>query len=184
MSNPFHIGFIYRHTEGGHATEGLFGQYDLGIEVGKVSFATVRKAVHKPSGKWYAVKMIYPSKSVGQQESRNKNLIREISIMEKLDHHNVCKLVEVFFQNDNSICTFSLSFAVRIYIQSLYLGLVLELVEGGDLLDHIIKTSGLCKPSLFCPSLTYSDTTFISGNRRTGYHIPNVQCISRKSEQF
>lgn len=70
--------------------------------------------------------MIYPSKSVGQQESRNKNLIREISIMEKLDHHNVCKVVKVFVQNDNSICTFSLLFAVRIYIQSLYLGLVLE----------------------------------------------------------
>lgn len=104
-SNPFRTGFIYRHTAGGQTTEGLFAQYDLGIELGKGSFATVRKAVHKATGKWYAMKMIYPSKSVGQQESRNQNLIREISIMEKLDHHNICKLVEVFFQNDNSICT-------------------------------------------------------------------------------
>ena len=39
-SNPFHIGFIYRHMEGGHATEGLFGQYDPGIELGKGSFVT------------------------------------------------------------------------------------------------------------------------------------------------
>jgi len=106
-SNPFLIGFIYRHTAGGQTTEGLFALYDLGMELGKGSFATVRKAVHKATGKWYAMKMIYPSKSVGQQESRNQNLIREISIMEKLDHHNICKLVEVFFQNDNSICTCS-----------------------------------------------------------------------------
>jgi serine/threonine/tyrosine protein kinase RAD53 len=78
----------------------------VGTELGKGSFATVRKAVHKTTGKWYAVKMIAPGKSVGQQQSRNQNLIREISIMEKLDHRNICKLIEVFFQNDNSICTF------------------------------------------------------------------------------
>jgi len=79
----------------------------MGNELGKGTFATVRKAVHKATGNWYAVKMIYPSKSVGQQHSGNQNLIREISIMEKLDHRNICKLIEVFFQDDNSICTSS-----------------------------------------------------------------------------
>jgi serine/threonine/tyrosine protein kinase RAD53 len=148
------LGFIYRHTAGGQTTEGLFAQYDLGIELGKGSFATVRKAVHKATGRWYAVKMIYPSKSVGQQESRNQNLIREISIMEKLDHHNICKLVEVFFQNDNSICNlpfFSFLLVFAFNPRSFSLGLVLELVEGGDLLDHIMKTSGLCNVLLCHP---------------------------------
>jgi serine/threonine/tyrosine protein kinase RAD53 len=99
----YFIGFIYRHTAGGHPSEGLFAHYDLSTELGKGSFASVRKAVHRATGKWFAVKMIYPSKSVGQQQSRNQTLIREISIMEKLDHRNICRLVEVFFQNDNSI---------------------------------------------------------------------------------
>lgn len=101
---PFWSGFIYRHTAGGRPTDGLFAHYDLGTELGKGSFATVRKAVHKTSGRWFAVKMIHPSKSVGDQQLKNKDaLIREISIMEKLDHRNICKLFEVFVQNDNGI---------------------------------------------------------------------------------
>ncbi|KAF9531599.1 kinase-like domain-containing protein [Crepidotus variabilis] len=117
--------FIYRHTAGGTPTEGLYTNYDLGSELGKGSFAIVRKAVHKSTGVWYAVKMIYPNKSVGQQSSKNDQLVREISIMEKLKHRNICKLFEVFFQADNSI------------------NLVLELIEGGDLLEHILKNEGL-----------------------------------------
>lgn len=67
---------------------------------------------------------------------------------------------------------------------SFLLGLVLELVEGGDLLDHIMKTAGLCKPSFYDLSLTGSNTTPISRNRRTGYHISDVQRISSKSDLF
>lgn len=37
------------------------------------------------------------------QSTRNVAIAREISIMEKLEHPNICKLVEVFFQSDNSI---------------------------------------------------------------------------------
>lgn len=86
-------------------TEGLYAHYDLGIELGKGSFATVRKAIHRATGQWYAVKMIAASKAVrnGGQTSRNSTFAREISIMEKLEHPNICKLVEVFFQEDNSI---------------------------------------------------------------------------------
>jgi len=67
----------------------------MGNELGKGTFATVRKAVHKATGKWYAVKMIYPSKSVGQQHSGNQNLIREISIMEKLDADSIADMIRV-----------------------------------------------------------------------------------------
>ncbi|KAH9485365.1 Serine/threonine-protein kinase cds1 [Psilocybe cubensis] len=121
--------FVYRHLACGMPTEGLYAHYDLGIELGKGSFATVRKAIHRATGQWYAVKMISASKAVrnNTQSSRNSNLAREISIMEKLEHPNICKLVEVFFQDDKSI------------------NLVLEHVEGGDLLEHILKNGGLAE---------------------------------------
>ncbi|KAF8200853.1 CAMK/RAD53 protein kinase [Pholiota molesta] len=115
--------FVYRHTACGSPSHGLYANYDLGIELGKGSFASVKKAIHKYSGTWYAVKMISAAKTVRQSgSSRHATFAREISIMEKLEHRNICKLVEVFFHDDNSI------------------NLVLELVEGGDLLEHILKT--------------------------------------------
>ncbi|KAF8161058.1 kinase-like domain-containing protein [Crassisporium funariophilum] len=124
--------FIYRHTAGGPPTEGLYAFYDLSTELGKGSFATVRKAISRSSGQWYAVKMIQESKNVRQngengRTSRNNTFAREISIMEKLKHPNICELVEVFFQENNDI------------------NLVLELVEGGDLLEYILKNNGLCE---------------------------------------
>ncbi|KAF9566802.1 Pkinase-domain-containing protein [Agrocybe pediades] len=117
--------FIYRHTASGPPTDGLYAHYDVGTELGKGSFATVRKAVHRGTGRFFAVKMIHSSKAVRSsgQSSRSNLFAREISIMEKLEHPNICCLVEVFFQNDDN--------------------LVLELVEGGDLLEHILKTGGL-----------------------------------------
>jgi len=99
---------VYRHTAGGLPTEGLYAHYDLSTELGKGSFATVRKAMSRASGKWYAVKMIQESKNVRNHgdhghTSRNSTFAREISIMEKLKHPNICELVEVFFQANNDI---------------------------------------------------------------------------------
>lgn len=37
----------------------LFNSYDLSIELGKGSFATVYKALHRASGEWVAVKVIH-----------------------------------------------------------------------------------------------------------------------------
>ncbi len=92
--------------------------------------------------------MIHPSKSVGDQQARNKDaLIREISIMEKLDHRNICKLFEVFVQKDNGIsewASFILSHEDPDQFFLSFIDLVLELVEGGDLLEYIVKSDGLC----------------------------------------
>jgi ser/thr/tyr protein kinase RAD53 len=71
---------------------------------------------------------------------------REISIMEKLKHPNICELKEVFFEDNSSISESFLSVAGSPLITIfLVVDLVLELVEGGDLLDHIIKKGGLCE---------------------------------------
>ena len=103
---------MYRHTAGGPPTEGLYAHYDLSTELGKGSFATVRKAMSRATGKWYAVKMIQESKNVRNNgdhaHTRNSTFAREIGVMEKLKHPNICELVEVFFQDNNDI---SMSFS-------------------------------------------------------------------------
>ncbi|GLB37085.1 putative forkhead associated domain containing protein [Lyophyllum shimeji] len=143
--------FIYRHIASGPPTTGLYAFYDLTQELGKGSFATVMKAICRKTGQWFAVKMIQESRNVrspGEQQPqtrpRNELFMREISILEKLKHPNICELKEVFFQeNSNDI------------------NLVLELVEGGDLLDYILKNNGLSEASAqhityqLCDALAY-----------------------------
>jgi len=124
--------FVYRHTAAGPPTTGLYAHYDLSTELGKGSFATVMKAISRATGKWYAVKMIHdksvrsPGEQHHGQNSRRAAFAREISIMENLKHPNICELKEVFYQEDNND-----------------ISLVLELVEGGDLLEHILSRNGL-----------------------------------------
>ncbi|KAI0744311.1 Pkinase-domain-containing protein [Daedaleopsis nitida] len=129
--------FVFRHTACGPPGRGLHKYYDLQHELGKGSFATVMKALHKEEGKWYAVKMIQAHKlrrglshasvnGAQQQPSNDKgnNFAREINILERLQHKNICQLKEVFFE-------------------SYSINLVLEWVPGGDLLDYILKREGL-----------------------------------------
>ncbi|KAH7916616.1 kinase-like domain-containing protein [Hygrophoropsis aurantiaca] len=126
--------FIYRHTAAGPPTGGLHAHYDLGHELGKGSFATVMKAVSRATGQWFAIKMIQENKvrranaTAGEANASNAQkataFAREISILEKLNHPNICQLKEVFFEDAN-------------------INLVLEYVDGGDLLDFILKTNGL-----------------------------------------
>ena len=141
---------MYRHTAGGPPTEGLYAHYDLSTELGKGSFATVRKAMSRATGKWYAVKMIQGSRNVRNHgHTRNSTFAREIGVMEKLKHPNICELVEVFFQDNNDISmSFSTIFTIvstLLHMNHTFTDLVLELVEGGDLLEYILKNEGLCK---------------------------------------
>ncbi|KAI9571653.1 kinase-like domain-containing protein [Boletus coccyginus] len=124
--------FIYRHTAGGPAQGGVHAFYDISHELGKGSFATVMKAISRTTGQWFAIKMIHESKVRRVSANDNKSdgdkaehaFMREIAILEDLDHPNICKLKEVFRDHGN-------------------IDLVLEFVDGGDLLDYILKTSGI-----------------------------------------
>lgn len=137
-------GFVFRHTACGPPTRGLYKYYDLQHELGKGSFATVMKALHREEGKWYAVKMIQANKlrrglssatlNGAQSNDKANNFAREINILERLQHPNICQLKEVFFESYN-------------------INLVLEWVPGGDLLDYILKRGGL--PEAEAQYLTY-----------------------------
>jgi len=115
-------GFVYRHTAAGPPTEGLHAYYDISSELGKGSFATVMKAVSRATGEWFAVKMIHDNKMIkttadgpaaaaaaannnannnNNNAARTNAFAREISILEKLKHPNICQLKEVFFQDGN-----------------------------------------------------------------------------------
>ena len=104
-------GFVFRQATHHERERGLHTFYDLQHELGKGSFATVMKALHKEEGKWYAVKMIQANKlrrglstaSVNGAQSNDKsnNFAREINILEKLQHPNVCQLKEVFYEKYN-----------------------------------------------------------------------------------
>ncbi|KAG5342978.1 hypothetical protein C0989_005927 [Termitomyces sp. Mn162] len=120
--------FIYRHTASGPPTDGLYAFYDLIGELGRGSFAVVMKAVCRKTGEYVAVKMIQDSRSVRSpgEQSNHKRIKQEIKILESLEHPNICELKEVFFQQDSQD-----------------INLVLELIEGGDLLDYILQKGGL-----------------------------------------
>ncbi|KAI0762162.1 Pkinase-domain-containing protein [Trametes elegans] len=144
--------FVYRHLAGGPPSRGLHRFYDLLHELGKGSFATVMKAMHKQDGNYYAVKMIQANKlrkglsnaslNGAQTNDKTSSFAREINILERLQHPNICQLKEVFFE-------------------AYSINLVLEWVPGGDLLDYILKRQGLHEPQAqhltfqICDALAY-----------------------------
>ncbi|KAJ7028545.1 kinase-like domain-containing protein [Mycena alexandri] len=124
----FDYRYIFRDLVSFVPKRPVYQAYDISIELGKGSFATVYKALHIASGEWVAVKVIRETK----RHNTNPNSTapppassREINIMEELQHPNICGLREVFWNPNGSI------------------DLVLELVTGGDLLDFILTRNGL-----------------------------------------
>ncbi|KAJ7879535.1 kinase-like domain-containing protein [Mycena olivaceomarginata] len=111
--------FIFRDLVSSVEKRALFSSYDLSVELGKGSFATVYKALHCASGEWVAVKTKRAGLTAAQASSR------EINVMEHLRHPNICQLREVIWNANGSI------------------DLVLELIKGGDLLDYILRNEGL-----------------------------------------
>ncbi|KAI9455364.1 kinase-like domain-containing protein [Lactarius psammicola] len=132
--------YIYRHLAPLELT-GIHAHYDMAHELGKGSFATVMKAMARETGEWWAVKIIHGNKVRGgnnNNQNQNQNcggnqylqsFAREISILETLDHPNICRLRETFVPEEG---------------HDFYL--VLELVEGGDLLDFILSHDGVSEP--------------------------------------
>ncbi|EKM80931.1 hypothetical protein AGABI1DRAFT_37595 [Agaricus bisporus var. burnettii JB137-S8] len=126
--------FIFRLMSGGDPEDGIHAHYDLTHELGKGSFATVMKAIERRTGEWFAVKIITDKHNRPGDQNRVA-FTREIEIMKKLKHPNICELKEVFYQaNALSICQKTLNFGAD---------LVLELIEGGDLLQYILDRNGL-----------------------------------------
>ncbi|CAM9098341.1 unnamed protein product, partial [Hapterophycus canaliculatus] len=89
--------------------------YDMneGPLLGKGGFGTVQTVVHKESGKKYALKAVELSRV--KDEKSLDFFFREVEVMRKLDHPNICRLHAVYPTVE-------------------HLFMVMDLCEGGDLL--------------------------------------------------
>ena len=85
--------------------------------IGRGTFSEVHLGIKLKNGKQYAIKSIYKSKVI--QSVGNLSLVnQEIAIMRQLNHPNIVRLYEVY-ENQHTI------------------DLVIEYIEGGELLSHI-----------------------------------------------
>jgi len=98
-------------------THSIADVYLFGRELGRGAYSIVYEGLHKQTGRKFAIKQLLKEKIV----DLNKVKDREINIMASVNHPHVVHLEEV-------------------YEDSIYLHLVLELVEGGELFDKIIKS--------------------------------------------
>ena len=94
--------------------EGIHALYDLRSGVlGQGAFAVVKRAVERATGDHYAVKIIDKKKVMSGMAVQ-----REIDILKKIQHNNIVSL-KAFFEDSRSYY------------------LVMDLVEGGDLMDFV-----------------------------------------------
>jgi calcium/calmodulin-dependent protein kinase I len=91
--------------------KGSLDDYIVGDELGRGTYAIVKKATHKQTGTKYAIKMV-------KKSSANVHLDREIAIMKKVKHPHIVPCHDIFEDNR-------------------YLYLVLEFITGGDLFHKI-----------------------------------------------
>ncbi|KAJ4490920.1 Pkinase-domain-containing protein [Lentinula aciculospora] len=141
--------FIFRHSASGKQPEdGFYGLYDSHDQLGRGTFASVVRCLERKTGILWAAKMFSNllttggSGSLGSR-SNEKMVSREISILETLSHPNVCFLKETFITDAGKLI------------------LVLELIEGGDLLEYILSNSGVSEQTTqhiayqLCLALSY-----------------------------
>eukprot|EP00941_MAST-03F_sp_MAST-3F-sp1_P002696 g2696.t1 len=93
--------------------------YKLGRLLGEGNFGKVLLAQHKLSGRRVAMKF-YDKRKYIKDKAMMRQLRREMSLMCRLNHRNVCKLFETFETQR------------RAY-------LVMEFCEGGNLIEHMRK---------------------------------------------
>ena len=94
----------------------MIGSYYIGRTIGAGGIGTVRKGKHVDTNVRYAIK------SVRMDESKIKFIKREIAISRLLFHPNIVRLHDVIYEDFNK----------EVYM-------VMDLVDGVSLLDHIIS---------------------------------------------
>ncbi|KAG6842080.1 hypothetical protein C0991_002734 [Blastosporella zonata] len=137
--------YTYRHTVR-RPSNSLEAKYEVLDQLGKGSYGVVMKACRRGSNELVAVKMIKNGRRIytsRNQISRPRNdlLYREMRILQRLEHENICKLKEGFLRDDCDDIGAYLNFTCSMYmalILFITLALVLELVEGGDLFAYLL----------------------------------------------
>ncbi|KAJ3886995.1 CAMK/RAD53 protein kinase [Lentinula edodes] len=108
--------FIFRHTASGQQQEdGFYGLYDSHDQLGRGTFASVVRCLERKTGILWAAKI----------------------------HPNICFLKETFITEERKLSTALLHHDCCWSSDCLSIVLVLELIEGGDLLEYILSSSGV-----------------------------------------
>ena len=92
--------------------------YKIMEKIGTGSFGRVFKVFHYPSEQLRAMKVV--KKEATKQQDDDKKFLKEIEVLALLDHPNILKILEYFYDDSNY------------YV-------VTELITGGELFDHVQK---------------------------------------------
>ncbi|KAI8904575.1 hypothetical protein DFJ77DRAFT_244216 [Powellomyces hirtus] len=106
-----------RSSGGSRRPHGLFGPYKLSRTLGEGEFGKVKLATHTETGKQVAIKLI--KKENIEQPNRRAKLMREISLLQAVDHPFIVTVYEVIETRD-------------------YIGMIMEYASGGELFEHIL----------------------------------------------
>lgn len=120
--------FRFRHVAATTPRKGIHQYYDLTTELGRGASGKVVRAMCRRTSKWYAVKIVSQPHHPLRHSNKFATFTREVEILRQLKHRNVCRLKSAFVDGDSAIY------------------LVLELVNGGNLLDLIRMHGGLDEP--------------------------------------
>ncbi|XP_032900699.1 testis-specific serine/threonine-protein kinase 3 [Amblyraja radiata] len=97
--------------------------YQLGETIGEGTYSKVKEAYSRNLQRKVAIKII--DRRTAPKDFIHKFLPRELQIVQVLDHQNIVKVHEVWESEDGRI------------------GMVMELAEGGDILEHIRREGPL-----------------------------------------
>lgn len=81
--------------------KGMFQHYQIHENLGSGTFANVSKAMHRETGRWYAIKTMERRRlrsNADVDANPDAAFSREISILQELNHSRICKLKEVFYE--------------------------------------------------------------------------------------
>ena len=73
--------------------------YKLKSFLGYGANAVVRKAMHKDTGDFHAIKIFIRAKS-GWADEKIESISREVEILRSLDHKNIVEYIEFFHEDD------------------------------------------------------------------------------------
>jgi len=93
-------------------------EYTFEETIGEGTFGKVKKATHKSTGAQVAIKVIDKRRII--KPSSRSRIVKEINILQKLDHPNIIELYEVVDSRK-------------------YIFLIMEYVPRGELFDYIVK---------------------------------------------
>ncbi|XP_051976088.1 death-associated protein kinase 2-like isoform X2 [Xyrauchen texanus] len=99
--------------------------YEIGEELGNGQFAIVKRCIEKSTSVEYAAKFIKKRLNrVSRRGVRREEIVREVDILQELQHPNIITLHDVFENRTDVV-------------------LILELVSGGELFDFLAQKESL-----------------------------------------